>query len=368
MEDKNSSLVFAGSVKELFDSYKEYSRHRSGKQKRFSLLNSEESEELDSLLQTFISETSRKEIERSSIDTLLQDLICYSKINLDSHLACLIEKGVSTSHEILSAEGLRTCEAIEKRKIDDLETYLASVAWMQNNSSIQILQNLTSESPPWIKRLFVSPIWYSYVAGWEPTNDNAVRLLYSKTCYEFNQTESSQTAEIVIDAHTSKPCIHCNRKLSKVTINESMTKNGLLRFPKTVDKLQFEFCDLCLALSTVHLHQLEVSNEFISTEAKIFEPADWFQEASEDQTVIYLQTSTETKHPMESAFNLGGQTLGGYPAWQQDPEFEKCAECNQSMFFVFQLDLYELGFYEGMLYFLACQYCEGRYAILSQNT
>lgn len=238
---------------------------------------------------------------------------------------------------------------------------LALVAWINNEAVTARFNQWRNEHPLWIENLPMAIEWFSFIAGWELTDEGQRRELYYPMCWNLlpspkgDSEPRSQPIEMILP-HEGY-CSWCQQ--SMVTLFDLHLQDSQLRFLGLQgERLRIALCPNCTIQDYQIITDVDLRGgsrwSFLSGERprrlRLYKN-EKLEEMALPQSPLVLGATRRTPFISE------GSHLGGCPGWIQNPEYPQCPQCQQTMTFIGQYEPYQVDYIEGIIYAFLCKKC-----------
>lgn len=248
---------------------------------------------------------------------------------------------------------------------------LYALAWIGDETVCRFFQAWRESPPDWTKSLFVTADKYSLSAGWELTEDGKRRELCHTECRPIVPAIESETSLPAFQVFSDAPgvCSVCQRNLAYMF---TFTKDpNYLKHPALSRNHKFLLCEACIEVTDVLYTEISnTGNAILRPSGPPLCPPREHEDPLFPRNAMRLGTAQRNPyyaaaHPYRRQISQ----LGGYPTWDQDPDYPQCFGCNTTMIFFGQLDYEEFNVnLEGTLYAFTCEECKKFLAVRYQCT
>lgn len=239
------------------------------------------------------------------------------------------------------------------KKANDILSCLAVVG---SEKVRTVFCDLEHNPLPWREKLYVNPSVYAEVGGW--TYDNSgkrIELIYDQ-CFAITKEDREDNA-IKIGEPKLENCTVCGcQTVNILTLDGNDHRLAFLGLNGT---LKVPICPNCASMSekTIVRYQLDGESSF-----EVIAPFDEGNFILEDDfkklTTNNLKLSQTRKPLYFSCGNDDVSTVGGYPEWVQDSQYENCPDCQKKMKLLSTIYWDQvLEGSEGILYIEICTDC-----------
>lgn len=215
------------------------------------------------------------------------------------------------------------------------------------------------DRPIWSKSLYLGPVDYSRVAGWEIANATRRELTFSTSLGIKVADKFEDTGLLRVMRDCLSTCPWCQGFLANL-IEADLRQPPLNAFNELGDNIQVLTCPRCVCYGPIHA-DLGVNAEctwsdrnvrptYLPPDISTYQPSPW-----SGATVKLL-----ARNPLHGSECFGPTTIsqiGGHPAWVQDMEYLDCLKCGQTMRFLAQVDEGAFRGHEGIYYAFVCYQC-----------
>jgi hypothetical protein len=249
---------------------------------------------------------------------------------------------------------------------------LSALSWIGDEVIQRQFQRWREDPPAWSTSMYRAPEWFTLCAGWELTSDGKRRDLYFQESYDVIPLPHAEAAgldlpgPLAVATMQEERCGWCDRPL--MTLFDLDLRDPRMAFLGLQgERLRIPIC-------------LNCSFQYSFQDEHVFMDVDWFGRACwsplngerpadlhvyEEGNVNYVPPFPPPSFVLGAArrtpYECAGAHLGGCPDWpQQDADYPRCPVCQQTMLFLGQHDLDQVGIFgfEGYLYAFVCLACQ----------
>ncbi len=298
-------------------------------------------------------------------DAVLRCLACFQPGSLKPFHERLIDKGIFYPGIVYhGAEPEIAKKIIEGIADNEARNHmLLALSWIGDESVRKAFHDWRATPPAWADQLYVPPHAYAEEAGWEFTPNGGRQDLFRPECYPLVSPEqgSSDSNAVGVTTADDSNCSWCGRQLTcLLDVQQSAAAQYLPQMEE--GRLRIVTCDVCTCYGTVFTN---VAFDGTATWHTLNTRPDYLPDDSSDwgRHPVNPLVLADNRHPWQESVDwllpgVSFSQIGGFPTWVQDAQFPRCVECDQSMFFVVQLDnedIQDCG--EGIYFMFLCREC-----------
>ena len=236
---------------------------------------------------------------------------------------------------------------------------LRALAWIGDETVVELFQGWQQSPPPWRESLYVPPQDYAYEAGWELDDNGQRRDLYFHTCTQLVSVDSAFTGQFNAIAEREDCCPWCQQSLINL-VDLVPAEFGLVELGDRCDRLQVTTCDICTTYDIIFGSCDRAGRgQWSRFNAQSDDPPDDAEDW--ERLPNHSLVPAGRRSPLFAADQFlptRFSQLGGHPTWIQEADYPHCPACHQTMMFLAQVDWEDVdedG--EGLLYAFVCPDC-----------
>lgn len=364
-------------INELMEIYTTYRPPAEVAYKRNAILRSLDVEQFAALQKELLARNKcGDEAQLAIVEDVMADLLSCTEFPLDSLLKAQLDAGWTPLDYLYRGAGEQTEKELLARLGANPKLALSGLAWIDKPHITAKFAEWKISPPADLDQSLIE--LFSHQAGWEPNSENEKRWLFSQRCYGItaNNEKKAQTviSETSSNVNKTKPtlppaCLWCERPLFHLKNLESVYLQNLFSIKFTVDDIDIPFCLYCTNFGAVPM-QLQtngaaVFSQRIDINRRIDEPSYSLKTAGGILEPVVDSTARNPYSAVDSGRSYNLSQIGGFPTWTQDAHYPKCAECQETMMFLMQVESMDFPIlkYEGIYHIFVCQYCAGEFAV-----
>ena len=234
---------------------------------------------------------------------------------------------------------------------------LCCLAMQGDDRALEVFHELEEHPRPWREKLYVDPSVYAHTGGWTFDKAGNRRQLNFDTCYPLIKGDRSRDKAAQVFRPREERCPHC-----KGPVVDILTLDGRderLRFLGLDGIITATCCPNCVPWEEPAWSRFTLDGRseavFPYTYGEGEESdGDWEAELSDNPYVLGPDPV-----PLFYGAEFDGLTctVGGFPFWIQDAQYDPCPDCGKTMMYLAQIKWDALDFMEGTLYIEICPDC-----------
>lgn len=358
-------------INKLMEIYKTYRPTAEVAAQRNAILQSLDAIQLEALQTELLARNKcGDEAQLAIVEDVMADLLLCTEFPLDNLLRTQLEAGWTPLDYLFRAAE----EQAEKELLARLETNpkiaLSGLAWIDKPHITAKFAEWKISPPTDLDQSLIE--LFSHQAGWELTSDSGKRSLFSQACFGITAKTNLPTSPLPSvhdEPSETKTCLWCQRPTFTVSNLASNYLNKLFGNVLETESISIPFCQYCTNFGAVPMQLTDSGAAVFSSRNDvnriITEPPIPLKT---EGGILHIAADSNTRNPysaVDSGRSYNLSQIGGFPTWTQDAHYPKCAECQETMLFLMQVESMDFPIlkYEGIYHIFVCQYCAGELAV-----
>ncbi|WP_339205237.1 DUF1963 domain-containing protein [Paenibacillus sp. FSL K6-3182] len=305
-----------------------------------------------------------EEGELDQAEEILLSLVCFAQATIHLGLDALIQKecfypGILFKDALPSIRN-KIMERIHHDK-ENRNHLLSALAWIGDEEIVRQFDSWAKSAPRWASELYVSPESFTHEAGWELDDEGNKITLFHSVRYAFKvEDQFTENKAVLALKDSNHTCPWCDGPI-EVLFDCNLLDPVLQFLNLEGERLRLAACMRCAAYYGVQFMEIDYQGH-MSWSSYNQLPKHFSREIYEDTEPVHLlHMLDQPRGSYEASYwalEVPATQIGGHPTWIQDAEYPSCPSCAETMVFIAQLDMEQVGNSEGIYYTFLCRGCQ----------